>query len=64
MIKINSITAKKLILESDYKSIYTGHVKTNGGNSAKINSKKEFINNEVIVFVLKKRNNKKIGGVK
>ena len=52
MIKINSTTAKKLVLNSGYKAVYTDKVKTNGGNSAKISSKKEFINNEVVVFVL------------
>ena len=54
MLKINSTTAKKLILESDYEGIYTEEVCSNGGNSAKISCKKEFIGREVIIFVLKK----------
>ncbi|MBD3253339.1 hypothetical protein GF386_06405 [Candidatus Pacearchaeota archaeon] len=53
MIKINSTTAKKLVMGSGYETIYTEKVKSNGGNSAKINCKKEFIENEVVVFVLK-----------
>jgi putative transposon-encoded protein len=53
MIKIDSTTAKKLVIESGYDSIYTDKVKTNGGNSGKINCKKEFIDNEVVIFVLK-----------
>jgi len=54
MLKINSTTAKKLVLESEYDVIYTDKVKSNGGNSAKLNSKKEFINSEAVVFILKK----------
>ncbi|MBR9703865.1 hypothetical protein GOV12_00500 [Candidatus Pacearchaeota archaeon] len=60
MISIDSTTAKKLVLKSNYKSIYTEKVKTNGGNSAKINCKKEYINNEVVVFVLGKEDERKI----
>ena len=52
MIEIKKTTAKKLVLEAGYKSVYTEKVKSNGGNSAKINCKKEFIDNEVVVFVL------------
>ncbi len=52
MLNINSTTAKKLVLNSGYKAVYTDKVKTNGGNSAKISCKKEFINKEVVVFVL------------
>jgi putative transposon-encoded protein len=55
MISIDSTTAKKLVLESGYDSIYTEKVKSNGGNSAKINCKKEYIDNEVLVFVLKEK---------
>ena len=58
MINIDSTTAKRLVMESEYESIYTEKVKTNGGNSAKINCKKEFIDNEVVVFVLKEGNKK------
>ena len=53
-----STTAKKLILKSDYDSIYTEVIKSNGGNSAKISSKKEFIGNQVVVFVLKNKESK------
>jgi putative transposon-encoded protein len=53
MIDIDSATAKKLVLKANYDSIYTEKVRSNGGNSAKINCKKEFIDNEVVVFVLK-----------
>ncbi len=53
MIKIDSTTAKKLVMEGGYESIYTDRVRTNGGNSGKINCKKEFIDSEVVVFVLK-----------
>jgi len=53
MINIDSTTAKKLVMQSGYEMVYTERVKTNGGNSGKINCKKEFIDNEVIVFVLK-----------
>ena len=42
MITINSTTAKKLMLKADYDSVYTSEVKSNGGNSGKINCKKEF----------------------
>ena len=61
MIKINSTTTKKLVIESGYDKIYTEVVKSNGGNSAKICCYKEFIGREVIVFILKqkKRKNKK-----
>ena len=55
MINIDSTTAKKLVMTSGYEAVYTERVKTNGGNSAKINCKKEFIDNEVIVFVLKEK---------
>jgi len=55
MIKIDSTTAKKLVMEGDYDSIYTEKVRTNGGNSGKINCKKEFIDNEVVIFVLKNK---------
>ena len=61
MLKINATTAKKLVLKSGYKSVYTEKVKTNGGNSGKINCKKEFINNEVVVFVLGDEKGKKGG---
>lgn len=54
MIKVNTTTAKKLILESGYDKIYTDEVKTNGGHSGKISCKKEFIGKEVVVFILKK----------
>lgn len=60
MISIDSTTAKKLVLKSDYKSIYTDRVKTNGGNSAKINCKKEFIDNEVVVFILGKEDERRM----
>ncbi|MDP2925871.1 MAG: hypothetical protein Q8N99_05865 [Nanoarchaeota archaeon] len=53
MIDIDSTTAKKLVIKAEYHAIYTDKVRTNGGNSAKINCKKEYIDNEVIVFVLK-----------
>ncbi|MBR9706008.1 hypothetical protein GOV14_03170 [Candidatus Pacearchaeota archaeon] len=52
MIKINPTTAKNLVMQSGYKGIYTEKVKSNGGNSAKISCKKEFIDNEVVVFIL------------
>lgn len=52
MIEINKSTAKKLVMQSGYKAVYSEKVKTNGGNSAKINCRKEFIDNEVVVFVL------------
>jgi putative transposon-encoded protein len=60
MISIDSSTAKKLVLKTGYMSIYTDTVKTNGGNSAKISCKKEFIDNEVVVFVLGKEDEKNI----
>lgn len=53
MIHVDSTTAKKLVMKSGYEMIYTERVRTNGGNSGKINCKKEFIDNEVVVFVLK-----------
>ena len=52
MLDINKTTAKRLVLESGYDSVYTEEVRTNGGNSAKINCKKEHIGKEVMVFVL------------
>jgi putative transposon-encoded protein len=52
MINIDSTTAKKLVMKTGYKSVYTEKVRTNGGNSGKINCKKEYIDNEVVVFVL------------
>lgn len=55
MIDINTTTAKKLILKSGYTKIYTEIVKTNGGNSGKINCKGEYIGEEVVVFILKKK---------
>lgn len=58
MININTTTAKKLILESEYDKIFTDEVKTNGGNSGKIGCKKEFIGREVVIFVLKEKGNK------
>ncbi|MEM0465686.1 MAG: hypothetical protein QXW97_03230 [Candidatus Pacearchaeota archaeon] len=60
MISIDSTTAKKLVMKSKYKTIYTDKVRTNGGNSAKINCKKEFIDSEVVVFVLGKEDERKI----
>ena len=53
MINIDSTTAKKLVMKGGYEMIYTERVRTNGGNSGKINCKKEFIDNDVVVFVLK-----------
>ena len=53
MIRIDATTARKLVLESKYKTIYTEKVKTNGGNSGKINCKKEYIDDEVVVFILR-----------
>ncbi|MFH0936093.1 MAG: hypothetical protein V1815_00245 [Candidatus Woesearchaeota archaeon] len=50
---INSTTAKKLIIKLSYDKVYSEVVKSNGGNSGKINCEKEFIDREVIVFVLK-----------
>lgn len=61
MIAINTTTAKKLILESDYDKIYTDQVCSNGGNSGKIGCKKEFIGKEVVVFILKRKESKKDG---
>ena len=58
MISVDSTTAKKLVMQTGYESIYTDKVKTNGGNSAKINCKKEFIDSEVVVFVLREENKK------
>ncbi len=55
MLNINSTTAKKLVLDSEYESIYTDKVRTNGGNSGKISCKKEFIGRDVVVFVLDKK---------
>lgn len=46
-------------MESEYQSIYSDKVRTNGGNSAKINCKKEYIDNEVVVFVLKEKKEEK-----
>lgn len=60
MISIDSTTAKKLVLKTGYKSIYSDTVKTNGGNSAKISCRKEFIDNEVIVFILGKEDERNI----
>jgi putative transposon-encoded protein len=54
MLSIDSTTAKKLVIETGYSSVYTDTVKTNGGNSAKIGCKKEYIDSEVVVFVLGK----------
>ncbi len=54
MISINSTTAKKLVMESGYKTVYTDKVKSNGGNSAKIGCKKEFIDEEALIFILNK----------
>lgn len=53
MLDIELTTAKKLILKGEYERIYTEKVRTNGGHSAKICCKKEFIDKEVVVFVLK-----------
>ena len=61
MINVNTTTAKKLILESEYERIYTDEVKTNGGNSGKIGCKKEFIGREVVIFVLKDKGREKNG---
>ncbi|HQJ56940.1 MAG TPA: hypothetical protein PLH46_04790 [Caldisericia bacterium] len=61
MINVNTTTAKKLILESGYEKIYIDKVKTNGGNSGKINCKKEFIDSEVVIFVLKNNGKNKDG---
>jgi len=59
MITINSTSAKKLMLKADYDSVYTSEVKSNGGNSGKINCKKEFLGKDVLVFVLKGGKKKK-----
>jgi putative transposon-encoded protein len=61
MIEIDSTTAKKLILKSSYERIYTEKVKTNGGNSGKINCKGEYIGQEALVFILSKTGGKKDG---
>ncbi len=55
MMNINQTNAKKLVLQAGYEKIYTEKVASNGGNSAKINCKKEFRGKEVIVFILKDR---------
>ena len=55
MIDIKSTTAKKLVLSGGYERIYTEEVKTNGGNSGKINCKGEYIGHEVVVFILSKQ---------
>ncbi len=55
MIDAKSTTAKKLILKSGYERIYTERVKTNGGHSGKINCKGEYIGQEVVVFILPKK---------
>jgi putative transposon-encoded protein len=59
MINIDSTTAKKLVMKTGYEMVYTERVRTNGGNSGKINCKKEFIDNEVVVFVLRPKESKK-----
>jgi putative transposon-encoded protein len=64
MIDIDSTTAKKLVIRTGYKSIYTDKVKTNGGNSGKINCKKEYIDEDVVVFVLGEREGDNIKGGK
>ena len=52
MIKINSTTAKQLVMNSGYRAVYTDKVKSNGGNSAKLGCKKEFIDEEAVIFIL------------
>lgn len=64
MINIDSTNAKKLVMKSDYDMIYTTKVSSNGGNSAKINCKKEYIDNEVVVFVLKGKGGMKTNGTR
>ena len=59
MISITSTRAKELVMKSGYKKIYTEEIKTNGGNSGKICCKKEYIGDEVVVFILKKRGEKR-----
>jgi len=61
MISINSTNAKKLVMKSGYKTVYTDKVKSNGGNSAKIGCKKEFIDEEALIFILsKEKENKQV----
>jgi putative transposon-encoded protein len=54
MISIDSTTAKSLVMKSGYKMVYSDRVKSNGGNSAKISCKKEFIDKEAVIFILDK----------
>jgi putative transposon-encoded protein len=63
MISIDSTTAKNLVMKAGYEMVYTEKVRTNGGNSAKINCKKEFIDSEVIVFVLRNEKEADLGRI-
>lgn len=59
MLNIESTTAKKLILKSEYEKIFTERVSSNGGNSGKISCNKKYIGNKVIIFVLKRSSGRK-----
>jgi hypothetical protein len=59
MIKINSSTAKQLVMNSGYRAVYTDKVKSNGGNSAKLGCKKEFLDEEAVIFILDSKDNSK-----